>query len=131
MKRLGTRMLALGAVLLMAYGLLRWIDAGGTSVPPQSRAEVERGAELFATWGCPTCHGPHGEGTPKGPELRQLSRYWNAETLATYLQHPERLRKNNPRLQQLAAGYAPITMPSLEALDAKARKALVAYLLTL
>ena len=53
-----------------AFGLsLIFLVAPFSRVSAGSKAE-QRGQELFATKGCPRCHGPNGVGGKKGPDLQ-------------------------------------------------------------
>ena len=52
---------------LLAVGL----HTAGAAEPPrhQGQGDAERGQRLFLT-GCASCHGPNGEGTDQGPDLK-------------------------------------------------------------
>jgi mono/diheme cytochrome c family protein len=44
--------------------------ASAASVPDATAGRERAGAELFAAQ-CARCHGPHAEGSPRGPDLRR------------------------------------------------------------
>jgi ubiquinol-cytochrome c reductase cytochrome c subunit len=55
------------AAVVLGVGLHTASAAGGR--PSQNADAVERGRELYVV-GCASCHGPSGEGTDQGPDLR-------------------------------------------------------------
>jgi uncharacterized protein YcnI len=76
---------------------------------------VEQGKSRFAANGCRDCHGPNGEGTDMGPDLRATRR--NAEQISAFLQKPS----SDARLQG---------MPNIPA-DSPDLPALVAYVVSI
>ncbi|RMF59725.1 MAG: cytochrome c [Calditrichaeota bacterium] len=93
-------------------------------------AAAERGGrQVYEQWGCGSCHGEDGNGSPRGPALRRLPERWDRQTLNAYLKNPRAFRQQDPRLGQLARRYFPISMPSPEGITERQRALLVDYLL--
>lgn len=95
------------------------------------RVSIQTGDALFRRWQCGTCHGPRGEGSPRGPSLHALGTYWNRDALSHYLAQPQSWLQHSPRLDSLARRYRPVAMPAFDALSAPERRALADFLLTL
>jgi mono/diheme cytochrome c family protein len=70
MKHLSLRRLALVLASTIALTVVAASGAKGTISAQAYRAS--EGALLFATSGCPQCHGPEGLGTAKAPSLRDV-----------------------------------------------------------
>jgi cytochrome c553 len=96
-------------------------DAGVQSVTAQG---------IYEEWGCGTCHGAGGAGSPQGPALKNLAAHWRRETLLRYLKDPAAARAGDERLKELAQRYHPIAMPAFDGLDRVALETLVDSLLT-
>ncbi len=122
--------LAGGAVVFLAFVIFckDFNRAAGTAALNPN--DLAAGASLYGSWGCATCHGESGRGTAKGPALVELSRNWEIQMLAAYLQNPQAVRARDKRLQMLSQRYFPLSMPAVE-LPAADRKKLAAYLLSL
>ena len=68
-------------VVAGAFGLaLLFCVAPFSRVSAGSKAE-QRGQELFATKGCPRCHGPNGVGGKKGPDLQLVRKRRSRESM--------------------------------------------------
>jgi len=50
--------------------------------------EAERGRQLFATFGCNSCHAIDGHGPRVGPDLAMLRRTWSQAELRDYILEP-------------------------------------------
>lgn len=68
MKYLPSQRLVL--ILAITFAVTSAIGAKGTIKAQADR--TSEGAKLFATSGCPQCHGPEGLGTTKAPSLRDV-----------------------------------------------------------
>ena len=85
------------------------------------------GRALFLGAFCVQCHGENRQGTKQGPPLKQLTRYWTAESLLGYLADPAATVETNPRLKDLSYLY-PALMPKFNMSDTD-RRELVRFLL--
>jgi cytochrome c553 len=85
------------------------------------------GRQAFVTYGCPQCHGIDGEGTSRGPALKNLREFWTSSELMAYLRHPEGYALKNERIRELLKVYK-VSMPAYT-IDDQVRSALVQYLL--
>lgn len=85
---------------------------------------------IYEEWGCGTCHGANGAGSPQGPALKNLAAHWQREALLGYLKAPAAARAGDERLKKLSQRYYPITMPAFDSLDRTALETLVDSLLT-
>lgn len=47
----------------------------------------QRGQELFATKGCPRCHGPNGVGGGKGPDLQLVRKRRNRKSMVDQIRN--------------------------------------------
>ena len=59
------------ALALSTVSLRAQQDAPGNGAQP-APPSAKDGAALFATSGCPFCHGPQGAGTDKAPNIRDV-----------------------------------------------------------
>jgi ubiquinol-cytochrome c reductase cytochrome b subunit len=96
------RPIAVSVVLLVIVGLVylsglrrtspwtAWPDAVAPPVPEGVvLAEgPERGRQLFATYGCNSCHAVAGHGRPFGPDLAALRQRYSNEELRQYILRP-------------------------------------------
>jgi mono/diheme cytochrome c family protein len=64
-----------------------------------------KGADLYKSQACVTCHGADGAGTVFGPPLRGLRAHWTKETLGEYLKDPLGYAAKDPRLSAQAKTY--------------------------
>ncbi len=120
---------AFGVPLLIAFWYLPGLNSDNGS--SATRVVEEQGQRLYQEWGCGTCHGDDGNGSPKGPNLRGISFYWKRALLIKYLKNPGEFREYDPRLRDLSRRYFPISMPSPEGLTERQRVLLADYLLQL
>lgn len=81
-----------------------------------------RGAALFQSQACVTCHGADGAGTAFGPTLQGKKAFWTRETLVEYLRNPQAYTEKDARLSAQARKYTlpmtrfdKLTQPELEA----------------
>ena len=84
--------------------------------------------DLYASWGCATCHGSSLEGTEKGPELTGLSKYWSKEELVTYMRNTAAFI-DNKRMIKFQDQYKQYIMPSYDTLNVKELHVMADYLL--
>jgi len=120
---------AFGLPLLVAFWYLLVLNSDNGS--STTGVVEEQGQRLYHAWGCGTCHGADGNGSPKGPNLREISSYWNRALLIKYLKNPSEFRKYDHRLHELSRRYFPISMPSPEGLTDRECVLLADYLLTI
>lgn len=85
---------------------------------------------IYEEWGCGTCHGAGGAGSPQGPPLKNLAAHWRRETLLRYIKDPAAARAGDERLKELAQRYHPVAMPAFDGLNRVALETLVDSLLT-
>ena len=115
----GALALALGLVLFAACTRLRRLPEG-TSAP-----------DMYAELECADCHGPRGEGTEKGPPLRDLRENWIYElNLAEYLRDPVPFQQGDPRVRWLWGQYS-WDMPAYIHLTHEQRMSFAAWLFIL
>ncbi len=67
--------------------------------------EGGRGAALFRSQACATCHGADGEGTAFGPTLHGKKAFWTREKLVEYLRNPQAYTEKDARLSAQARKY--------------------------
>jgi len=91
--------------------------------------EAGTAQQIYHEWGCGTCHGENGAGSPQGPALVELSAHWRRESLLRYLKDPISVRATDERLAQLAKRYYPISMPAFDGLDEGQIEILLDFLL--
>lgn len=96
------RPFATGVVVLCVLGLLYltslrfqspWTGWPATEPPPAPEGMVlapaaEQGRQLFARFGCNSCHPVDGHGPRVGPDLAALSRTWSQAELRQYILSP-------------------------------------------
>lgn len=111
--------LTLGLALFGACAELRYLPEG-TSAP-----------DMYAELNCADCHGPRGEGTEKGPPLRELREHWIYElNLAEYLRDPTPFQQGDPRVRWLWGHYS-FDMPAYIHLTHEQRMSFAAWLFIL
>lgn len=121
--------LVFAAALLVTVWYRAAVDSDKNSA--SAAIAVEQGRQMYRNWGCVTCHGDDGHGSPKGPGLRGISSNWNKALLIEYLENPGEFRKRDPRLGELSRKYFPISMPLPEGLTERERALIADYLLSL
>lgn len=99
---IGNRPIAIFFVSLCIVGLIAltslrirspwtaWPQADPPPVPPNVMLppEAERGRQLFATYGCNSCHAVDGHGPEVGPDLAALRRTLSHARLRSYISQP-------------------------------------------
>jgi cytochrome c551/c552 len=94
------------------------------SEAPINQALAEKGADLFKTKTCSTCHGFGIRIT--GPDLKDVPAQRTARWMQQQIQHPDIMTKQDPISRQLLGTYA-VQMPNLNITDDEAR-ALIEYI---
>lgn len=94
-------------------------SAGSVAAPTQAATDplVTKGAAVYVSQPCGSCHGDHGEGTDAAPALIGIGQKYSPEQLTFLLHH-------------LTPGMIQGGMPPVD-LDDADMKALVAYLRSL
>src|SRR5438094_524315 len=72
------------SVLALATGIALTTIGTKLATPAPANAFVDKkaaGSELFANRGCAHCHGDDGQGTDRGPALRELRKKLNADRI--------------------------------------------------
>lgn len=85
------------AVVLVAASAACGEARGGASA---------KGAELYKSQACVTCHAADGAGTVFGPTLRGVSQHWTREKLVEYLKDPLGYAAKDARLSAQAKKYS-------------------------
>lgn len=91
---------------------------------PVNDALAAKGAELFKSKTCSTCHGFGIRIT--GPDLKDVPAQRTARWMQQQIQHPDIMTKQDPISRQLLGTYA-VQMPNLSITDDEAR-ALIEYI---
>ncbi|MEE9450002.1 MAG: cytochrome c [Ignavibacteriaceae bacterium] len=68
------------------------------------------GAQLFVNFGCIKCHGENLTGTADGPQLANLTEYWNRQALIAYLRNPSSFMEEE-RFKEYRQMYPKQIMP--------------------
>ena len=115
-----------GVTGIAVAALLAALACGGRSESqdPATRA----GRELYRSLGCGGCHGPAREGRRAAPALQDLAQHWSEESLIAYLEDPDRIKAESPRLRMLAERYT-VHMPRARSSDENELLTLVGFLL--
>lgn len=96
------RPIAVGVVVVLVVGMLwltdlrrrspwtGWPRAEAPAVPAgvTLTPEAERGRQLFATYGCNTCHSVAGDGPRVATDLARVDELWSHEELRDWVLHP-------------------------------------------
>lgn len=85
------------------------------------------GRKVYLESGCARCHGGGLSGTQLGPSLKDLRQNWGKDELRKFLKSPNRYKKQNERLQRIAARFR-VPMPAFS-MDDSSRGRLADYLL--
>jgi mono/diheme cytochrome c family protein len=107
-------------ILIIIFIVIRFTDLTGNKSPNPE--------DIYASRGCPTCHGANLEGTKMGPELTGLSKYWSKEELVTYMRNTAAFI-DNERMVKYQDQYRRYIMPSYDTLNVKEVRLLADYLL--
>lgn len=114
-----------------ALGLVLVAGAcGGGETPRRKPAAASAGAVLYETWSCAICHGPDRRGTPNGPSLLGVSKYWTADDLADYLRDPQAKVVPGSRLGEYTKTYPDLRMPDYSHEPESDRRMLADWLLS-
>ncbi len=87
------------------------------------------GYDLMSKHGCLNCHGASLEGTPMGPALENLKKYWkDRDMLISYLRNPNSFMEQS-RFKEYKEKYPKMIMPAYNNLDIKELGKMSDYLL--
>lgn len=88
------------------------------------------GYDLMSKHGCLNCHGASLQGTPMGPALENLKKYWkNRDMLISYLRNPNSFMEQS-RFKEYKEKYPKMIMPAYNNLDIKELGKISDYLLS-
>jgi mono/diheme cytochrome c family protein len=118
-----------GALLSLLVLFALGAAACGGKAGPQS-GEVQRGAELFISRNCVTCHGAGGEGRPTGPSLLGLAEHYDVDGMVEYLKNPDAVLQRDARLRERAEGIGAL-MPRYNYLPDEELRDIATYVLSL
>jgi len=116
-------------IILLACVAIALCAACSTKREAKSN-DAQKGAELYVSRNCITCHGPEGEGRPTGPELRGMGEYYTIESMVEYLKDPDAAIARDARLRERAQGIGTL-MPKYDYLPPEELKAIAVYVLWL
>jgi len=86
------------------------------------------GAELYASVGCSTCHGPDLKGGKLAPPITPIHPEWTRAALIEYLADPQTYAAKSPRLSEMKKKYM-MPMQPYAMLSAADRGSLADYVL--
>jgi len=87
------------------------------------------GYDLMSKHGCLNCHGTSLQGTPMGPPLENLKKYWDRDKLISYLRNPNSFMEQS-RFKDYKEKYPQMIMPAYNNLDIKELGKMADYLLS-
>ncbi len=87
------------------------------------------GYDLMSKHGCLNCHGTSLQGTPMGPPLENLKRFWDRDKLISYLRNPNSFM-DQKRFKEYQEKYPNMIMPAYNNLDIKELGKMSDYLLS-
>ena len=87
------------------------------------------GYDLMSKHGCLNCHGASLHGTPMGPPLENLKKYWDRDKLISYLRNPNSFMEQS-RFKDYKEKYPQMIMPAYNNLDIKELGKMADYLLS-
>jgi mono/diheme cytochrome c family protein len=117
------------AMLAVVCLVVAAISACGESDGKPAVANA-RGADVFKSQACSTCHGPDGAGTPFGPPLQGTKGFWTREKLVEYLKNPAAYTEKDPRLSAQAKRFT-LPMQRFDRLPAEDLAAVADYVLAI
>ncbi len=121
-------------ILLFILGKVTKEDRTEHDLPVNNSTGVEEtnneitGAQLFINFGCINCHGEILAGTANGPQLANLTEYWNRNSLLAYLRNPGSFMEEE-RFKEYRQKYPKQLMPGFGNKNIKDLGKLVDYLL--
>jgi mono/diheme cytochrome c family protein len=87
------------------------------------------GYDLMSKHGCLNCHGASLQGSPMGPPLENLKKYWDRDKLISYLRNPNSFMEQS-RFKDYKEKYPQMIMPAYNNLDIKELGKMADYLLS-
>lgn len=103
-------------------------DTNQTPMNNQDATAELSGYDLMSKHGCLNCHGASLQGTPMGPQLVDLKRFWDRDKLISYLRNPNSFMEQD-RFKEYRAKYQTMIMPAYNNLDIKELGKMADYLL--
>jgi mono/diheme cytochrome c family protein len=98
--------------------------------PAVESSDEITGAQLYASFGCVSCHGADLSGTTLAPPLLNVNEHWGRDNLISYLRNPSSFM-NSDRFKECRKKYPSQIMPSYNNKDVKDLGKIADYLLGL
>ena len=123
------KLISASVIAALGLGLILTASCSRGPDPVVVDESVRAGRQVYEELDCASCHGWQRQGKRSAPPLTGLAELWTEQDMIRYLEDPEPVVKEIPRLAMRLEQY-PIAMPGYAKAGEDALRELARYMLT-